>query len=130
MDTGIVAVGAAAIAYYVYSRLNRDVAITSVETHRHVEHAPHNWTGELYLFAEALRFIGRAFYRTEFFRWLYLEYITQWHKMDLFIGVFYLARQGIRDYPAAEVVAHGSRVHPKSLAIPQARNLKVIFLSL
>jgi len=108
------AVGAAAIAYYVYSRTRRDINDGVVETHRHVEHAPQNWTGELYLFAEALRY-------------LYLEYITQWQAADLFIGVFYLARQGIRDFPAAEVVAHGTRVNPKSLDRPHAMNLKAKF---
>ena len=59
------------------------------------------------------------------YRYLYLEYITHWQTADLFIGLFYLARQGIRDYPAAEVVTNGKRVHPKGLERPAAIELKV-----
>ena len=55
MESGFMAVGAAAVAYYVYSRTRRDLPGGIVETHRYVEQPPQNWTGELYLFAEALR---------------------------------------------------------------------------
>ena len=58
-------------------------------------------------------------------RYLYLEYITHWQTADLLIGLFYLARQGIRDYPAAEVVVNEKRVRPKGLERPAAIELKV-----
>lgn len=127
MESGVVAVGAAAIAYYVYSRTRRDLTDGVVETHRHVEQAPQNWTGELYLFAEALRSTQKFSncHICKRCRYLYLEYITHWQTADLFIGVFYLARQGIRDFPATEIVAHGTRLHPKSLDKPHAVSLKV-----
>lgn len=56
---------------------------------------------------------------------MYLEYITHWPTADLFIGLAYLARQGIKDFPAAEVVAHGTRVIPKELSKPEVSTLKV-----
>eukprot|EP00210_Caulerpa_lentillifera_P007141 g6831.t1 len=114
METGVVAVGAAAIAYYVYLKTKRESSTglsSRFETHRNVEQAPSNWTGELYMFAEALRY-------------LYLEYITHWPTADLFIGIAYLARQGIKDFPAAEVVAHGTRINPKDLSNLEASKLK------
>lgn len=61
MESGVVAAGAAAIAYYVYLRTKRETAgglSSRSETHRHVEQAPSNWTGELYFFAEALRSVN------------------------------------------------------------------------
>lgn len=57
MSTGIVAVGAVVIAYYVYIRYKKELSLDRpIETHTRLEHAPRNWTQELYLFAEALRY--------------------------------------------------------------------------
>eukprot|EP00803_Ostreobium_quekettii_P004220 evm.model.scf_3397.1 EVM.evm.TU.scf_3397.1 scf_3397:2748-2926(-) len=59
MAAGIVAAGAAAIAYYALRRKNgsgggNGADERRVETHTRVEMAPSSWTGELYLFAEGL----------------------------------------------------------------------------
>lgn len=57
MATELVAAGAVAVAYYVYRRSRQAVLLRNgiIETHKEVELAPSNWTGELYLFAEGLR---------------------------------------------------------------------------
>lgn len=99
MATGFVAVGAVAVAFYVYrkSRKQFEEGASIVETHRGFEHAPTNWTGEILLFAEALRYI-------------YVETLGKWPTGDLFIGIVYLARQGLRHFPAKEVVSQGNRI--------------------
>eukprot|EP00803_Ostreobium_quekettii_P003683 evm.model.scf_429.4 EVM.evm.TU.scf_429.4 scf_429:29564-36836(+) len=111
MAAGIVAAGAAALAYYAYRRRQGGGIYRRVETHTDVEHAPSNWTGELYLFAEGVRYI-------------WVEIVGRWPTADLFIGIFYLFRQGIRDFPAREVVANGERVDPTELPVTALQNLK------
>lgn len=113
MSTGIVAAGAAAIAYFAYVRSKKDLRDSEavVETHARFEHAPTDWTGEIFLFAEALRYI-------------YVETLARWPTADLFIGLVYLARQGLRDFPAKEIVAHGRQVDINDLSLKSRDELR------
>ncbi|GMH44022.1 hypothetical protein BSKO_11956 [Bryopsis sp. KO-2023] len=111
MSASVAAAGAAAIAYYAYSRSRRVGGRDVIETHTSVEQAPNDWTGELFLFAEGLRY-------------LYFETVARWPTADLFIGLVYLARQGLKDFPAKQVVAHGKRSNLRSLCGGEASKMK------
>ena len=58
-------------------------------------------------------------------RYIWVEIVGRWPTADLFIGLFYLARQGLRDFPAKDVVANGRRVDPAQLSTANAGSLRV-----
>lgn len=53
-----------------------------------------------------------------------MECVARWPTADLFIGILYLARQGIKDFPAADVVKHGNRVNTQNLKLTELQDLK------
>jgi hypothetical protein len=64
MSTPVVAVGAAAVGFYMYVRRWQQCGFGGVldlpvpiETHARTEHAPTTWAETVYLFREALRWV-------------------------------------------------------------------------